>query len=102
MFRAGDIVEIGLSIVVFKGHRDNKGFVRLVMNSLVFLDSTHTRDARVAERMAAMSMMQMVRIKPTEHTKQKQVYSDETDGEEKDRNKQPIFNFLNNTEQVVE
>jgi hypothetical protein len=42
-FREGDIVEIGFSVVAFKGNRDSKGFVCLVMNSLVFLDGSHTR-----------------------------------------------------------
>ncbi|KAJ7259438.1 hypothetical protein C8J57DRAFT_1233787 [Mycena rebaudengoi] len=67
--RAGHIVEIGFLIVAFKGNRDNNGLFRLVMNSLVFW-----MDARVAEKMAAMSM-QMGRIKPADSTKRRQFCS---------------------------
>ncbi|KAJ7249046.1 hypothetical protein C8J57DRAFT_1240049 [Mycena rebaudengoi] len=51
---AGNIIEIGFSIVTCKGNRDNNGLVYL--------------DARVAKKMAAMSM-QMGRIKPANSTK---------------------------------
>ncbi|KAJ7263968.1 hypothetical protein C8J57DRAFT_1231148 [Mycena rebaudengoi] len=59
--------------MAFKGNRDNNGLFRLVMNSLVFW-----MDARVAEKMAAMSM-QMGRIKPADSTKRRQVSADGTD-----------------------
>ncbi|KAJ7261559.1 hypothetical protein C8J57DRAFT_1634617 [Mycena rebaudengoi] len=56
-FRPGDIVELGVSVVAFKGHRDAKSVVKLVMRSLVYLDGTHTRNAMMAERMAACSKL---------------------------------------------
>ncbi|KAJ7256979.1 hypothetical protein C8J57DRAFT_1649051 [Mycena rebaudengoi] len=71
--RAGNIVEIGFLIVAFKGNRDNNGLFCLVMNSLVFW-----MDARVAEKMVAMST-QMGRIKPVDSTKWRQVSTDGTD-----------------------
>ncbi|KAJ7233495.1 hypothetical protein C8J57DRAFT_1249969 [Mycena rebaudengoi] len=84
--RAGNIVEIGFLIVAFKGNRDNNGLFRLVMNSLVFWMVLGTPgykiqyqiDARVAEKMVAMSM-QMGRIKPADSTKWRQVSTDGTD-----------------------
>jgi hypothetical protein len=53
--------------------------------------------------MAAM-IIQMVRMKPAESNKRRQISSDETEGqgEDQDRSKRPIFNFLNNTETVAE
>ncbi|KAJ7280693.1 hypothetical protein C8J57DRAFT_1219995 [Mycena rebaudengoi] len=60
-FRAGNIVEIGFSIVAFKGNRDNNGL-----------------DAQVAGKMAAMSI-QLGRIKPADSTKRRQVSADGTD-----------------------
>jgi hypothetical protein len=52
--------------------------------------------------MAAMTI-QTVRMKPAESNKQRQILSDETEGqgEDQDRSKRPIFNFLNNTESVA-
>ncbi|KAJ7280961.1 hypothetical protein C8J57DRAFT_1464295 [Mycena rebaudengoi] len=51
-FRVGDIVELGLSVIAFKGPRDGKAVIKLVMRSLVFLDGTHTQDAKIAQRIA--------------------------------------------------
>ncbi|KAJ7240691.1 hypothetical protein C8J57DRAFT_1527361 [Mycena rebaudengoi] len=53
-FRIGDIVELGFSVVAFKGNNDSKAVVKLVMRSLTFLDGTQTRDARVSQRMASV------------------------------------------------
>ncbi|KAJ7268332.1 hypothetical protein C8J57DRAFT_1228046 [Mycena rebaudengoi] len=51
-FQVGDIVELGLSVIAFKGPRDGKAVIKLVVPSLVFLDGTHTRDAKIAQRIA--------------------------------------------------
>ncbi|KAJ7244814.1 hypothetical protein C8J57DRAFT_1524609 [Mycena rebaudengoi] len=48
--RVGDIVELGLSVIAFKGPRDGKAVIKLVMRSLVFLDGSHTRDAKITQR----------------------------------------------------
>ncbi|KAJ7247943.1 hypothetical protein C8J57DRAFT_1240459 [Mycena rebaudengoi] len=85
--RAGHIVEIGFLIVAFKGNRDNNGPFRLVINSLVFW-----MDARVAEKLAAMSM-QTGRIKPADSTKRRQVSADGTDRRTKTVIRSQFFTF---------
>ncbi|KAJ7244516.1 hypothetical protein C8J57DRAFT_1005453, partial [Mycena rebaudengoi] len=42
-FRIGDIVELGFSVVAFKGNQEARAVVKLVMRSLIFLDGSHTR-----------------------------------------------------------
>ncbi|KAJ7280695.1 hypothetical protein C8J57DRAFT_1563682 [Mycena rebaudengoi] len=51
-FREGDIVEMGFNVVALKPQRDAKAVVKLVMKSLIFLDGTQMRDARIRQRIA--------------------------------------------------
>ncbi|KAJ7251670.1 hypothetical protein C8J57DRAFT_1238498 [Mycena rebaudengoi] len=76
-FRIGDIVELGFSVVAFKGSQEARAVVKLVMRSLIFLDGSHTR----AERL---------RYKESRSSKKRTVDRDDISEEEETRQRGPI------------
>ncbi|KAJ7252012.1 hypothetical protein C8J57DRAFT_1520336 [Mycena rebaudengoi] len=93
-FREGDIVEMGFNVVVFKPQRDAKAVVKLVMKSLIFLDGTQTRDARVRQRIAEVKaeryLMDEVAI-TAKKAKRRLGIDDSNTGDEENRRPGPII-----------
>ncbi|KAJ7257619.1 hypothetical protein C8J57DRAFT_1516521 [Mycena rebaudengoi] len=93
-FREGDIVEMGFNVVAFKPQRDAKAVVKLVMKSLIFLDGTQTRDARVRQRIAEVKaeryLMDVVAI-TAKKAKRRLGIDDGNTGDEENRRPGPII-----------
>ncbi|KAJ7218936.1 hypothetical protein C8J57DRAFT_1254637 [Mycena rebaudengoi] len=88
-FRIGDIVELGFSVVASKGSQESRAVMKLVMRFLIFLDGSHTRDARVSQRMELVKA-ERLRYKESRSSKKRTVDRDDISEEEEARQRGPI------------
>jgi hypothetical protein len=96
-FRVGDIVEVGVTLVGFKGPKEEKSVVKMILRSIIFLDGSHTRvsnpiyvlyDAKemqaaaMAERHAASNTLVALPRFKGETLKRAPIYEDEESDDE--------------------